>query len=115
MKKKKTFGDYFDKGEFTAYEVNHRLFKPRKIKLELKLTPATDDTDECLTFFNRTRSQFFFITDQDEIDKLRKHSRTSYEFLYEEDAIKAIKSYLKSNIKFFEKKLAEMKSIIETL
>ena len=114
MNKKKTFGDYFNKGEFTVYEVDYRKEKIKTAKIELK--SSTDDNgEEYGTFIHRDGGgQFMFLTKK-EINKLKKDSRTSGEFLYKEDAKKELKKFVEDCIEFYEKKLIEWKDKVKTL
>lgn len=114
MKKKKTFGDYFNKGEFTVYEIDYKHEKVKTAKIELKLT-KDEKGREYGTFIHRGGGgQFMFISKKD-MEKLKNDSRTSGEFLYEEDAKEVLKKYLMDCIKHFEKKLVEWKSKVEAL
>ena len=80
MKKKKTFGDYFNKGEFTVYEVDYKNEKVRTAKIELILK-TSDKGEEYGTFIHRSDGgQFMFLSKKD-MDKLRKDSCTTGEFL----------------------------------
>ena len=114
MNKKKTFGDYFNKGVFTVYEIDYRKEKVKTAKIELKLT-TNSKGEEYGTFIHRGGGgQFMFLSEKD-MDKLSKDFRTSGEFLYKEDAQKELKKYIEGCIEHFEKKLVEWKEKVKTL
>ena len=114
MNKKKVFGDYFNKGEFTVYEVDYKNEKVKTAKIELKLT-KDDKGREYGTFIHKGGGgQFMFLSNED-MEKLKKDSRTTGEFLYKEDAQKELKKFVEKCIEYYEKKLVEWKEKVKTL
>jgi hypothetical protein len=114
MNKKKTFGDYFNKGTFTVYEIDYKNEKVKTAKIELKLTKDGKGR-EYGTFIHRGGGGHFMFLSKKDMEKMKKDSRTSGEFLYEEDAQKELKKFIGECIEFYEKKLVEWKEKIKTL
>ena len=114
MNKKKVFGDYFNKGEFSVYEIDYENEKVKTAKIELKLT-KDDKGREYGTFIHKGGGgQFMFLSKKD-MDKLNKDSRTSSMFLYKEDAQKELKKFIEECIVYYEKKLVEWKEKVKRL
>ena len=114
MNKKKTFGEYFNKGEFTVYEVDYKNEKVKTAKIEIKLTKDKNGKEYGTFIHKGGGGHFMFLSDED-MEKLKKDSRTTGEFLYKEDAHKELKKYIEGCIEHFEKKLVEWKEKVKTL
>lgn len=114
MNKKKTFGDYFNKGTFTVYEVDYKNEKVKSAKIEIVLK-TSDKGEEYGTFIHRGGGSAFMFLSKKDLEKLKKDSRTSGEFLYKEDAQKELKKFVEECITYYEKKLVEWKDKLKTL
>lgn len=114
MNKKKTFGDYFNKGEFSVYEIDYKNEKVKTAKVELKLT-KDEKGREYGTFIHRGGGgQFMFLSKKD-MEKMKKDSRTSSMFLCKDDAQKELKKFFEECITYYEKKIVEWKEKVKTL
>ena len=114
MNKKKTFGDYFNKGTFTVYEIDYKNEKVKTAKVELKLT-KDDNGREYGTFIYRGDGGQFMPLSKKDMDKLNKDSRTSSMFLYKDDAQKELKKFFEKCIGYYEKKIVKWKEKVKTL
>ena len=114
MNKKKTFGDYFNNGEFTVYEVDFQNEKVKTAKIELKV--STDGNgEEYGTFIHKGGGGHFMFLSKKDMEKLKKDSRTSSMFLYKDDAKKELKKFFEKCIEYYEKKIDEWKEKVKTL